>query len=570
MTPRGRFALALAALALGSGAPAQTVPSEWLRIAPTPRAATEIVRGAEGRGWPAMATALRDAALRTYATGNLEAAAAWRNAARWARAWADTPADLDAETRSWLLGDAGFSEAYFELENPADDHAAVWRILARLRARDGDNFKTRAALGLAIAIVYDAPPPLSWPHWQVKAEALPRRLPAPEEAWDYFIALDKAGRGLHRLDRLDATELRFLVDLALPDEERRWARERVKTPLARLEETYGAVAYREDRIAAGEYVWPGRRYTLAGILAEGGICVDQAYFAAQAGKARGVPTLLFGGAGRDGRHAWFGFLGVGRKWRLDAGRYEEQRFVTGEAIDPQTWATITDHELAFLSEGFRRMRTAREAAAHGGFARWLFQDGRPAEAETAARAAVRLERRTLDAWDVLLDLRPEAGAARETVAREAAAGLTAYPDLQSRFLALVEASLRTRGETAEAERIGRELTRRMEGKRDDLGVARIAEQLAAAAATSTPAEQVKLYRAWLRDFGRGGGAALWDRVARPLAGSLVRAGNLPEAREVLAATRAALAPAPGSQLDGELRDAAEAIAARASAAAPTP
>jgi hypothetical protein len=32
----------------------------------------------------------------------------------------------------------------------------------------------------------------------------------------------------------------------------------------------------------------------------------------------------------------------------------------------------------------------------------------------------------------------------------------------------------------------------------------------------------------------------------------------------------ALAPAPGSQLDGELRDAAEAIAARASAAAPTP
>ncbi len=570
MIPHRRFAWALTAVVCVTASPAQTVPSEWLRSAPTPRAAAEIVRGAESRGWTAMATALRTAALRAYATGDPELADAWRNVARWARAWADTPAGLDDETRAWLLGDAGFSEAYFEVENPVDDHAAVWRILERLRARDRDNFKTHAALGLAIAVVYDAAPPISWPHWQVTEAALPRRLPAPEEAWDYFIALDKAGRGLHRLDRLDATELRFLVDLALPDEERRWAREQVRTPLARLEETYGAVAYREDRIAAGAYVWPGRRYTLAGIVSEGGICVDQAYFASQAGKARGVPTLLFGGAGRDGRHAWFGFLGVGRKWRLDAGRYADQRFVTGEAVDPQTWAPISDHELAFLSEGFRRGKPARAAAAHAGFARWLFEEGRPGEAEKAAQAAIRLERRTLDAWDVLLDLRPEAGSAREAVAREAAAGLTAYPDLQARFLAIVEASMRKRGGTAEAERIGRELARRMEGKRDDLGLGRIAEQLAAAAATSSPTDQVKLYRGWLRDFGRGGGAALWDQVARPLVGRLVRAGNFHEAREALAATRAALAPAPGSQLDGELSGAAEAIAARASAAATTP
>ncbi len=569
MNWRGVPGLAAALLGCAAGLLAQTVPAEWLRAEPSPRQAAEIVRGAERHGWPAMATALRTAALRAYATGDRDAAAAWRNAARWARAWADTPADLDAETRTWLLGDAAFSEDYFDLENPADDPAAVWRILARLRTRDPENFRTYAALGLAIALVYDTAPPPAWPHWQVTEEALPRRLPTPEEAWDFFVALDRSGRSLHRLERLDAAELRFLVDLALPEAERRWAAENVRTPLARLDETYGAVAYRSDRIAAGDYVWPGRRYTLAGILAEGGICVDQAYFATQAGKARGVPTLLFGGAGRDGRHAWFGFLGVGRKWRLDAGRYEEQRFVTGEAIDPQTWAPISDHELAFLSEGFRRTDPARAAAAHAGFARWLLQDGGVNVAETAARAAIRLERRTLEAWDVLLELRPEPGVAREDVAREAAGGLTAYPDLQARFLAVAAASMSARGAAAEAERLGRSLDRRLEGRRDDLGLARLAARLEAAGAEG-PAEQVKLYRAWLRDFGGGAGAALWDEVARPLVGRLARAGAWAEAREALAATRSALEPAPGSQLDGELRGAAAALAAEASRTAPAP
>ena len=41
--------------------------------------------------------------------------------------------------------------------------------------------------------------------------------------------------------------------------------------------------------------------TLPLILQEGGLCVDQAYFAAMVGKAKGVPTLLFRGAGLDGR-----------------------------------------------------------------------------------------------------------------------------------------------------------------------------------------------------------------------------------------------------------------------------
>jgi hypothetical protein len=302
------------------------------------------------------------------------------------------------------------------LESGLDFRPEVYRVLNELYAASPEDFGAYASLAAAISLVYDTSPPSRWPHWQVKLETLPRVLPDARETFRYFVDLDRSGKSLHSLAKLEAAELRFLVDLSLPEAERAWAREKVKTPLARLDATYSDVRYREDRIASNAYIWPGESYTLEEILREGGICVDQAYFATQAGKARGVPTLLFSGAGLDGRHAWFGYLGTGRRWRMDAGRHEGQRYVVGKAIDPLSWTDISDHELAFLSEGFRRGKTAREAAIHAAFARWLLEDGERARAMQAARQAVRLERRTLAAWDLMLEANPEPGREREEVA----------------------------------------------------------------------------------------------------------------------------------------------------------
>jgi hypothetical protein len=537
-------AISLAFVGVCSG---QTIPADWLRAAPGAREVAAIQAGMERYGREAMARALRDAALQTYARGGASPVAdAWRNAARWAQ--------HESLPGAWLWADAELSAAYLEREQAGDDRAKAMRILETLREKHAADFHAYESLAVAIALVYDQPPPSrEWPHWQVTESALPRKLPAPEETFAFFVEWDRGGRSLHRLTELDAAELRFLVDLAAPMSELSWARERfARTPLSRLDETYSAVAYRMERIAAEIYVWPGKRYTLDDILAEGGICVDQAYVATQAGKARGVPTLFFAGAGRDGRHAWFGYLGPGRKWRLDAGRYAEQEFVTGLALDPQTWEEISDHELMFLSEGFRREKPAREAAIHAGFARWLLEDGRGVEAEAAARAAVRLERRELRGWDVLVDLQPQPGAAREAVAREAAASLSSYPELNARYLGLVIESLAKRGEAAEAERLGREMVRRFAGRRGDLSTAQIAAQLKQAAATQSVAEQLKVYRSNLRRFGRGAGAAMWDDVARPFVVGLAQQGKFTEAREALLIARDVLVVSGGSQLETEI------------------
>src|SRR5690606_11617703 len=152
-------------------------------------------------------------------------------------------------------------------------------------------------LALAIALVSDVPPPPDWPHRQVSPRVLPRRLPAPLESYAFWTASDQRRITLQRLSQLPASELKYVVSAVAPYAELRWAREHARYALADLPQAYDAIHYRMDRVETNTLSWPESAYDLATIRQQGGICVDQAYFAAEVGKAWGVPTLLFNGAG---------------------------------------------------------------------------------------------------------------------------------------------------------------------------------------------------------------------------------------------------------------------------------
>jgi CRP-like cAMP-binding protein len=344
--------------------------------------------------------------------------------------------------------------------------------------------------------------------------------------------------------------LKFVVDCSVGFPELIWAQRSVKFPLVNLVKSYEAIRYRNDRIEAQDYIWPGERYDLPTIHGEGGICVDQAYFATQAGKARGVPTLLFSGAGRDGRHAWFGYLGTGQKWVLDAGRYEEQRYVTGVTLDPQTWASLSDHELVFLSEGFRRLPPYRQSRQHQVFAELYLRLKQKPAAATAARKAVNYERRNVEAWELLVAASDEAPPRpREALLREAAQALQRYPDLNGRFVRDLATSLRERGEASAAEFEERSLVRRGQtGGRSDVGI----DHAVTVMAGTAPADQVRVYRQLLQQYGRDTGIDFYDRVTAPLIEQMITAKRKGEALQVIFQTRAVLKPELGSQFDREL------------------
>lgn len=585
-----RMLLVVAASCAGGCLVAQPrlIPEVETGQKPTAQRLAALHSAAQRDGWAPQTGLLRGAAIHAYEQQKLSAAEAWFYLFRWAAMFGqmsgsefgpqwiaavntakvghsnmvrqvtieDRPLGLalTPALQSWLIGNAAFSEGFFSLLAPVDYLPAVFQILNDLHRRDPAKFKTYANLALAIAVVYDVPPPPYWPHGQVSADLLPRRFPSPDEAFAWWIKQEQSGVLYHRLTRLVADELKFVVDAAAPFSELEWAQRSSNLPLPQLAGAYSMIRYRVDRAANGVTIWPGRSYKLSDILATGGICADQAYFATEVGKARGVPTLFFYGAGNDGRHAWFGFLDGNQKWRLDAGRYAEQRFITGFARDPQTWREFSDHELQFLTERFHDLPSYRQSRVHAQFAAEYLAGGNAAAAAVAARKAVNFERRNQLGWELLLGAAQKQGRDAKTieaVLREAALAFQRYPDLEAFYANRVSESLRARGETSAAEAELRRIAHKNEGDRSDLSVQQARNIVLQSMARQTLPEQIRTYNSVVDQFGRGTGVGFFDQIVTVFVEHLGQLGQPAEARRALDRARRTLKIEANSQLEKE-------------------
>jgi hypothetical protein len=575
------------AFAFSKVAAVSPIPPEQSLNSPTPERLAAICESARIEGWAPQAAPLWTAATTACEKEKLTAAAAWLQVYRWAVLFGTTEGQfipqwiravqnaqvahpnmstryrarpttlgvaMSPECQAWLIGDSDFSEQFFTLVQPVDYLPDVFKLLGELHRRDPARFATYANLALAIAVVYDTPPPPDWPHLQVPADALPRRWPDAVQAFDWWTREDEAGHTYHRLAQLGADELKFVIDASAPFDQLAWSQEVANYPLNQLAKAYTMVTYRRDRAANQRPIWTEKIYSLPAILGAGGICVDQAYFAAQVGKARGVPTLLFQGAGRDGRHAWFGFLDAQQKWQLDAGRYAEQRFVTGLARDPQTWRIISDHELKFLSERFRATESFKRSRTQTAFAAEYLARRDVDAALRAARKAVNYERRNNTAWDTLLQAEAAANQdakQMEAVLYEAIQAFQRYPDLEAAYSKRLVASLRARGQASAADAEQRRLERKYQGDRGDLSLQQARDQLLRSIATQSIERQMSAFEATLKRFGRGAGIAFYDQIVVGFVGHLLELGHTREAVRAASRARDVLKVEPGSQLDQE-------------------
>lgn len=554
---------------------------------PTGAELTGIHAAAQRTGWSAQSAELRRRARDAYEQGQLPDAAVWLGVYRWAALWGETEAafiprwieavdragvghqnmasryetrlrplgaGLTPELQRWLIGNAELSQEFFRLLQPVDFLPRVLGILDELHRADPARFKAYPNLAVAMAVVYDVPPPPNWPHAQVLEVVLPRRWPDPAEAFRWWTQQDRSGRTYHRLARLGPDELKFMVDTAASFSELSWSQNVSNYPLGQLARAYSMIRYREDRLANQRLSWGEGTYTLPKILGRGGICVDQAYFATHAGKARGVPTLFFHGSGKDGRHAWFGFLDADAKWQLDAGRYAEQRFVTGYARDPQTWLEISDHELTFLAQRFRALPTFQLSQIHASFATDYLATGDAAAAGRAARQAVSHERRNQEGWEILLKAEEALGVdakRREGVLREAMLAFQLIPDLEAAYSKRISASMRERGETSAADHEQQRIARKYQGDRSDLSLQQARDMLLRSLATQPMREQIRTYNATVDRFGRGAGMGFFDQIVTVFVEHLLAVNERKEAVKAVQRAQGVLKVEPESQLEHE-------------------
>ncbi len=560
--------------------------AEMLLPPAAPRLA-ELTRVAEQQGWDQLTPMFRTAALRAYEKGRLTAAERWFYVYRWSALFAEPEGQfipqwikaveaasvvhanmprryaaqkerlgewLSPELKTWLLGQPEFSGDFFALLSPVDYLPKVLSLLNELHQRDAARFARYANLALAIAVVYDVPAPPDWPHGQVTAISFPRKLPAAADAFDWWIRQDQLDRSYLRLASLRAEDLKFVVDAAAPFDELEWSQKNVDLPLSQLATAYTMIRYRTDRATKETYIWPDGTYRLTDIQRQGGICVDQAYFASQVGKARGVPTLLFRGEGQDGRHAWFGYLDGNQQWQLDAGRFGEQRFVTGYARDPQTWKEISDHELRFLSERFRTLPAFHTSRVHLQFAADYLANQQPAAAIRAAWSAIKFESRNLDAWSTLLEAQHAQGDGPKQVEAtlyQAIAAFGNYADLEAGFSGQLIRSLRARGQLSAADFEEQRILAKNQLARGDLALLRARDKLEQTTETRPLAESIKAYNTLVDTQGRGAGIDFYDAIVTSFVQYLRKIDRPTEARQAAERARAMLYVPPDSQLEKE-------------------
>lgn len=455
-----------------------------------------------------------------------------------------------------LAGDQEFLREFFRELKPDDFAPVALTRLEQLRRAHPGAWPAYRSLMLAFALVWDQREPSFWPHHQVPADAVPRSDEDVAERFDYFYRANESRKLEHDLRRLSVGELKFLVDAPVPRSEFEWAAKNVRGRRDQFDRVFETVRYNVPRAEKGVFMWPHGSYRLANIELNGGICTDQAYFASIAGKAKGIPTLYFAGQGSDGGHAWFGFLRGNGKWGLDAGRYQNQNYTVGQALDPQTWLPVTDHELLYLSG--RAVRTPTHDAALGDLLMTdVFVRRGDTEAATKAAESARFHAPNfVAAWEAREKVLSESGDTAALRAHYAAAieQFRREEDLRVRYQTRLAELERAGGDGQAARELEARMIRENRRERTDLSTAAGAEVLMRLAASGDYEAAMREYRTLTGRLGPQGGGNFFYEVVRPFVRQLQAAGREKDAQRALDVAERVMRFERGSILEREFTE----------------
>ena len=372
----------------------------------------------------------------------------------------------DPETAQWLLASNRRLHEFVGLIEPQDRLPECFGILSGLRRHDPADCDAFFDLILALSVVLDQPGNTRM-HGQMGRKLIPAD-EDPVKLYDYFKALYRSDEAKIDYDKLAATELVFVVAPA-PVSELEWARDHVKGTLKNWGGKYSQIEYDHDRLNGSRFSWDHGPYQLSEIETRGGICVDQAYYAVMTARAHGIPALYFHGSGKSANHAWFAFMQGPGDWVLDIGRYQNDSFTTGFAVNPQTVRQMTDHDVEYAQERSRHSRSAEEAGAWISIAEILVNRN-PEQSLKCVREARKLEKKWMRPWEIETQL---------LVQQQDYDGLIAlyadkkdvfrkYPDILVETAREIAGVLRKGGRTDEADKMLKNVAAVAGDDRDDI------------------------------------------------------------------------------------------------------
>lgn len=198
------------------------------------------------------------------------------------------------------------------------------------------------------------------------------------EVCAYLREMDGKRKLVTDIKKLSVSQLIHVVNVRLPQSEFDWACENTSYSQANWGDSLGSIEYLMDRATKGKD--PYENYSFEEIRKEGGICMDQAYFACNTGKCRGVPTVYVSGDGDRGPHAWMLNLVDANSWvQTNSTGYNSGRFTNPCSGRQQHAATLLNKDSKTTDT---KLIPATDAMI---LADYLTRIGCSAEAHAAAR-----------------------------------------------------------------------------------------------------------------------------------------------------------------------------------------
>lgn len=198
------------------------------------------------------------------------------------------------------------------------------------------------------------------------------------QVYHYFREMDAKKKLLTDIKKMDVSNLLYVVDVRLPRSEFDWVMDNMGYSQSNWGDAYASVRYLMERATQGKD--PYTTYTFAEIRKEGGVCRDQAYFAANTAKCKGIPAVYITGDGDRGGHAWIASLVDKTTWK-QTGSYG---YKTGRFTNPCSGRA--HHESVLLNQTKKTTDDKLQAAYDGMLlSDYLVRSGCVAEARGTAR-----------------------------------------------------------------------------------------------------------------------------------------------------------------------------------------
>jgi hypothetical protein len=476
--------------------------------------------------------------------------------------------DANRETFIALGKDDTVSHLFAEKFLPVNSPRPALENLIRIAQANMNDLHEYAALGVAYALVFDKAFPKYWPHPQVDHKAVPIDNADVVPRFAFYVDANRQNKLAQDISKLNFDELKFMVDSLVSLEELRYGQSNKSNRInySNFDQAFSSIQYDYSRIRGNKlFDWPESNgaYTLQNIEQKGGICVDQAYYAAALGKARGIPTLYFSGQGSDGGHAWFGYLQRNGRWNLDCGRYANQNYPVGYAFDPQTWQELNDVTLQNIARNISH--DDKFEAAQTGLA-WAKLNANSPDYPKILQDTISIMPELAEAWEAKgdwLDKNSSDNNAKREFYESWVKQFSANRDFidmkvegQSRLLAL----LKELNDPA-AEQLQNDIVSYNRKKRFDLGIGAGASELSEKLEAKDWNGARQEYEKMVRSFNQQGGGNLFYQVVRPYVQFCIEEKQIPQARQGLKYAQSRMSVSSDSILAMEFSKLNEAIKA---------